>query len=1042
MSIKKKTFWEFFINNRKFVFVLTLAIIVLGLVSIIFIPKESAPQVDFPIVTISTPYPGANPEDVEKLVTNIIEDEVLGLSDIKQVDSQSYEGFSAITMEFNIGVDKDKKVNDVKDAVSRAENDLPGDANEPQVTNVSISEIFPVLRFSLSGPDDVNQLKELAEDLKEELKRIQNVSQVEINGGQEREFKVLVNKSSLDNYNLEITNITNAISEANSDIPVGSIETGNENYTVNLKGQIKDIEEIKNIPIISYKDSVVYIKDVADVIDSFTKKTSVSRVSIGGSESLPAVSMTVIKGTEGNILTIVDRALAKIEKAKEDIFPENIKVEIIDDQAKTIRDDIGSLVNNGIQTMIIILVLLLIFVGWREAVLSAVAVPITFLMSFIILNYIGYTLNFLTLFALILSLGILVDSIIVITEGMNRKMREGLDAKEAAIVTVREYNLPLIAGTLTTVFAFLPMLLTSGIIGEFIKSLPVTVTLTLLAAMFVALGLLTSLSVRWMDGCKKKRGDSFQKKMNRRSWLNEKIVPYYEEILNSFLNSKRKRRLLTVILSILFVAAMLLPIQGILKQDLFPEEDQSYFAINIKEPIGTPLEKTSQETKKIEKLFIGDERIKSFQVNIGSEFNTYISSSLGNENVANIIVNLAENRDEDSFEIAEEYRGKIAQLNMFPTKINVVQLTSGPPSGAPITINITGNSLDRLDELSEQIKKIVDQTSGTTNVDISKEEANGQFSIYIDRAKAKIYGVSTQQIAGILRNAVSGREATVVRTGQDDTEVLVKYNLGEKGSEEDQIDLSTINSLTIATPQGDIPLNTFTSSKLENKRASIEHLDGERIIKVISDTKNKFSPVDLTNTIETEVNKISLPAGYQVGYGGEKEDIDQSLNDMMKALILGVFGIAMIMVLQFKSFRQPLFILMAIPLSVIGIFPGLVIMGQPLSFPGIIGIVALAGIVVNNAILLIDATNNQRLSGKDKKEAIITAAKIRFQPILLTTTTTVLGMIPLTLSNPTWSPIAYSIIFGLTFSSVLTLLVIPLLYYSFGEEKLEGMEDC
>ena len=1033
----KKTFWEFFINNRKFVFILTLAIIVLGAVSIAFIPKESSPEVDFPIVTINTTYPGANPEDVEKLVTNVIEDEILGLSDIKQVDSQSFQGFSSIIMEFNVGVDKDKKVNDVEDAVSRAEADLPDDANEPRVTDVSITEVFPVLRFSLSGPYDVNQLKNIAEDLQEDLKRIKNVSQVNINGGQEREFKVLVDKASLDNYNLGLVNVTSAISEANSDIPVGSIETGEENYTVNLRGQLKTREDIKNVPIASFKDSVVYVKDVAEVKDSFTDKTAISRVSISGSQSLPAVSLTVIKGSEGNILDIVDKSLLEIEKAKKNILPENVQVEIIDNQAENIRKDIAGLLDNGLQTMVIILVLLLLFVGWREAVLSALAVPITFLMSFIVLNYIGYTLNFLTLFALILSLGILVDSIIVITEGMNRRMREGWDVKEAAVMTVREYNLPLIAGTLTTVFAFLPMLLTSGIIGEFIKSLPVTVTLTLLSAIFVALGLLTSLSVRWMKGCKEKRSASFQKKVKGKvSWLNRKAVPYYENILRSFLASRAKRRILASVLLILFLGAMALPIQGILKQDLFPEQDMDYFAINIEAPVGTPLEKTSGLTARVEKIFQGDTRIKSFQVNVGSEFNTYISGSQGSENVAHIIVNLSENREENSMEIAEEYRQKVSQLNLFPTEVKVVQLTAGPPSGAPVTINITGPSLDELDRLSEEIKKITENTSGTTNVSVSKEEANGQFSIYIDRAKAKIYGVSTQQIARILRNSVSGSEATIIRTGSDDTKVLVKYDLGRAG-EGDRVDLSGINSLTIATPQGDIPLSTFTTDQLENKRAFIEHQDGDRIVKVTADPRSGFSPVSLTNQIQNKTDNLNIPPDYQITFGGEKEDINQSLADMMKALILGVFAIAMIMVLQFKSFRQPLFILIAIPLSVIGIFPGLVIMGQPLSFPGIIGIVALAGIVVNNAILLIDAINNQRKGGEEKKEAVVTAAKIRFQPILLTTATTVLGMIPLALSNPTWSPIAYSIIFGLSFSTILTLVVVPLLYYTWGEESLE-----
>lgn len=1034
----RKTFWEFFINNRKFVLVLSLAIAVIGIISVYNIPKESSPEVDIPMATVSTPYPGASPEDVESLVTDVIEDEVLGISNINKVSSRSSEGFSSVSIEFEVGVDKDKKVNEVEDAVDRAERDLPSDANTPRVQDISISEVFPVLRFSLSGPYNVNQLKDIAEELKDEIKRVPNVSQVNISGGEEREFRVLVDKTALDNYGLGLTQVTNAISSANSDIPIGNIETGGANYTVNMKGRVSSAQEIENIPVTSIEDSVVYIRDVAEVKDTFKERSSISRVSLEGEEPQPAVSLSVVKGSEGNILEIVNRTQERIKKAQGGIIPENVNMEVIDNQAENIRNDIWSLTNNGIQTIIIILVLLMIFVGWREALLSALAVPLTFLISFIVLNYIGYTLNFLTLFALILSLGILVDSIIVITEGTNRKLREGLDVKQAAIATVREYHLPLIAGTLTTVFAFLPMLLTSGIMGEFIKSLPVTVTITLLAALFVALGVLTSLSVRWLRKSKRNK-TSLQGSSYSSFLLDKKILPYYIAILKYFLKKKIARRTLAVILIILFSGAMMLPAQGILKQDLFPEQDQDYFAINIEELVGTPLKKTSETASQVEELFLGDERIKSFQVNIGSAFNTYISNSSGGEHVGHVIVNLKKDRDKESFEIAEEYRKKISDLDVFPAEIRVVQLTAGPPSGSAITVNITGPSLVELDELSEKIRTELENIPGSTNVQVSKEESHAQFAVDINRAKARIYGVNTQQVAGVLRNAISGSEATVVRGGGDDTDVTVKYDLNGGGSK--KISPDSISALTIATPAGDIPLSNFTSISLESKRAFIDHEGGERIVKVTGESTSDVSPITVTNSLKQEIEKMDIPADYSISFGGEEQDIEESFNDMMKALLLGVFIIAMIMVLQFKSFRQPLFILVSIPLSVIGIFPGLVLTGQPLSFPGVIGLVALAGIVVNNAILLIDAINQRRIQGMDKEEAVIAASQVRFQPILLTAATTVGGMIPLAFSNPTWAPIAFSIIFGLSFSTVLTLVVVPTLYFTWGEEKMDLMEN-
>ncbi len=1034
----RKTFWEFFINNRKFILILSLAILVIGVFSIYDMPKESMPEIDVPVVIVSTPYLGASPEEVEKLVTNVIEDELLGLSDIKEINSWSYQGLSSILIEFDIGVDKSDKKNEVESAVDRAEQDLPGDADSPRVEEVSLSGVYPILRFSLSGPYDVNRIKNIAEDLEQRITRIPNVRSLDISGGEEREVQVLVDKASLDNYNLNINQVTEAIRLANSDMPIGSIEIEGLDYSINLEGRIVSAREIKDIPITSSGGSLVYIGDVAQVEDTFKDRTSISRVGSPYEEPQAAVSLSVIKGDEGNILEIVRNVQREIERAKGDIIPENMRLSIIDNQADNIRDDIWGLANSGLQTVVVILFLLMVFVGWREAILSALAVPLTFLVTFIVLYYIGYSLNFLTLFALILSLGILVDSIIVVTEGINRKIREGYDAKPAAIATVREYNLPLIAGTLTTVFVFLPMLLTSGVVGEFIKPLPVTVTITLLAALFVTLGLLTSLSIKWLQRNKEKK--VFKKESYSCTFLDKKVLPYYISILNFFLNSKRSRRFLTIILILSFLGSIMLPFQGVLKQDLFPDQDQDYFAINIENPAGTSLEKTSETTRPIEEMFKGDDRIESFQVNVGSRFSTFISPDTGDGNKANIIVNLARNREDKSFDIAEEYRKKIGEMDIFPAEVQIVHLSAGPPSTAAITINLTGPSLDGLYSWGERIKKELEEVPGSTNVDISKEEVPGEFAVSIDRDKAQLYGVNTQQVAGILRDAISGTEATIIRGDGEDSDVLVKYDLSSRKTGTD-LSINDLSSLSVVTPQGTVPLSSFVSTELRAGRGAIEHQDGERIVKITGDSVSGVPPVEVTNRAMERIEAMDIPPEYEVFFGGERQEIDQSFNDLYLALFLGIFVIAMIMVLQFKSLRQPFFVLISVPLSIIGIFPALVLIGQPLSFPGFIGIVALSGIVVNNAILLIDAINKRRIDGLERQEAILESARIRFQPIVLTAATTIFGMIPLAFSNPTWAPVAYSIIFGLFFSTILTLLVVPLLYNSWGERKLDLLEN-
>lgn len=1054
---KKSQLWEFFIDNYKFTYVILACLILVGFISVNALPKESSPEIEVPIAVVTTVYPGANAQDVEELVTNPIEDKITGLDELDEFTSTSREGISSITVQFNIDADPDERIADLKDAIELAEVDLPDDAEEPTVTQIAVSD-ESVLTMALSGPYSDIEIKNFAEDLKDEVEKVNGVSNVRIIGGQDREFQVLVSKAKLDEFGLGLSDVTNAIRFANTDIPAGSVTSGAANYTVRLEGRFDSIEEIALVPIKQVEGSAILVRDIGRVEDGLTRAVSKSRLSVEGSEPLSSITLLVFKRSGGNIIDITQAIEQRIEQVQGTVLPENLNIEPIVKNADLIEKDLTSLTRNGIQTIILIILLLYFFLGAKEALLAGASIPLTFLIAFTILSFMGYTLNFLTLFSLILSLGVLVDSAIVITEAIYVNKNKGLSAKEAARKAIREFQLPLIAGVLTTVFAFLPMMLSSGIIGKFIETIPVTVSSVLIGSLFVALGIITTLGSRLL---RDKNGDEkpsrfnipalsrakarMEKIQNRKKQRIAKLYEWYSGYLSGLLGSKKESKKLRNRLILGFFGAIAMVSFGLVRVNMFPPSDYEILFIDIEKPIGTPLEQTDAVLPEIEQMLMQDDRIKSFVTNIGSgsgDGSVSNNTALGSTHLAHVIVKLKETEDgrkERSYDIVDEYDEKLRGYEK--AKVSVWQPSNGPPSAAPVEVIIEGEDLVELNRIASDYEDLIKTIENTRNVQISIEDSPGEFVLQVDRVKAQLYGASTVQVAQTLRNAISGVDATVVRRNGEDIDVLVKYDLSGQDLSDptaNNVSLDTISSLTIATQQGDIPLSAFTKNSLQASQSRIRHEDGQRVVAITSETANNVPAQVIFQEIQARQSEVFVPDGYAVKLGGEREDIDQSFTDMFRAMFLAIFLIAALLVWQFKSYRQPLFILTTIPLALIGVIPGLFLVGLPLSFPGIIGVVALAGIVVNNAIILIDRINENRREGMDKTVAVLEGAKARMQPILLTTITTIAGVLPLALSDETWGPLAYSIIFGLLFSTISSLLVIPLLYNRYAEEKLES----
>ncbi|MFA5211272.1 MAG: efflux RND transporter permease subunit [Patescibacteria group bacterium] len=1052
MNKQNNTIWDFFVHKYRFTFLIVLILLIFGLFSIIRLPKESMPEVEIPYAVVVTVFPGANAADVEELVTQPIEDKIKSLDDVEELTSQSKNSLSFIFVQFDANADAQEKINDLKDKIDEVKSDLPDDAKDPTVKQISLDD-EPILTFSISGPYSRSEIKNYADDIKNEIEIVSGISSVDVLGGQDEEIKVIIDKAKLDNYGLSLLGVVQAIGSANSDVPAGSIESSGMEYTVRFAGRLLNIDEVKTIPIANISNTAILLKDVANVYSDYSELQTLSRLSKNGEETKTAISLNLYKTSGGDTIRIIDSVLSKLDKIKSE-YPDDLSFDFSKNAGQDIKNDLSNLFVNGIETVIIVVVLLFLFLGWREALLAGLSVPTTFLMSFIFLSVAGYTLNFLTLFCLILSLGILVDNAIVVAEGINVNLNKGMKVKEACMASVKEYQWVLVAGTLTTVFAFLPLLGVSGVIGKFMVSIPITISAVLISSLFVALALIPTFGAllfkdkkdiniedSWQTPFEPEQKKQKQILENQKNWkekMMDNINEKYDSLISSLLADQKKSKKLLRIVSIAFILSLALPIGGVLKVSMFPTGNEPKVYMNFQLPAGTPLEMTSQKITEIEDLLLADENVESFLTNIGSKTSggsVLSSNSSGNSNYAGIVVNLKQKRNYGSLNFIEKYNEELKNIDGI--EYELTQDMMGPPSSDPISISVQGQDLEILDEISLQIKQIVENIPGTRSVRFSNQDSPGEFVLEIDRVKAQMYGISTSQIASVLRSAIAGVDATVIRKDGQEINVLVKYDLDgiNDGMSNKQIDLNNIESITIASSQGNIPIASFIKSNLDFSRSLIQHEDGNRIMEIVGDIEEGKTSQDIFNQAKKEIkNNIVLPEGYTIKYGGENEDMAESFQDIFRSMILGIILISILLVLQFNSFKQTLFILVTVPLALIGVLPGLVFMGQPLSFPGAIGIVALVGIVVKNAIILIEKINVNREKGFNLDDAIKDGGHSRLRPIILTTITTVLGMIPLAMSDPTWGPLGYAIVFGLSFSTVLTLVVLPVIYQKFSQK--------
>jgi multidrug efflux pump subunit AcrB len=1040
------SFWSFFVFHRRMAVMIGLIFMITGLYSFFTIPRESEPEVEIPVGIVSTTYQGASPQEVAEQVTFKLEQRIRSLENLSTMTSTSSEGVSLITVEFDASADIDDSIRKLKDKVDQAKSELPADADDPFVQEVSFSD-RPIVTFSFFGDLAYEQLLDVVENVQEEIEKLGGVQSADIAGERDKHVLVAVNEDEMMQYGLDLQNISRAIRGYHLNSPVGNIEVDNLLYRVRIEAEQENVERVRNIPVKNQGGVIVYVKDVAEVTEEFKEAQTISRVSKGGEPSQQAISINIVKKTGANIIQTVDDTKAIIDEMQQNReIPEFVDYLTINDQSQFIRDDFNNLMGSAAQTIALIFIILLFALGFKEAFIGGISIPFTFFVAFTFIKQIDFTFNFLVLFSLILGLGLLVDATIVIMEGVHENLyKKKMKPVDAALKTIQTYRFPLISGMLTTVAAFVPMLMMSGIMGEFFKFIPITVSVVLISSLVIGLFFMPAYSVIFMHQVSSKsRKTKFDFKKIEKArgkffhWLEVK----YKKFLHYLLNHSRRRWGLFAVSLGGFIAALMLPITGLVKVEGFPLVDIDYMYIDVEAPVGITLDKLDPIVRQVETMLQEDTNIASYVVNLGMAGEGSVGplggGGVNNSHLATFSINFVdeEERSKKSYEIAESYKERVKTIT--GAEIKVPELRSGPPTGSAIQLRVFGDDYSVLKTISNDVQSKLESLGGEQvddDLNTGTAEFTFDFSSPSQKALLQSYGLTVADVAGEMRTAVFSMTAATIKRGDEEIDIDVQRNWqGYRPSSIEQV-----RSLPVLNRQGEyIPLGQIAQPKIGASLTSIRHFDAEQAITVSADPGADQVPNDILAPLVEYMDTYDFPEGYSYRLTGGNEDTEQSFRDLFNAMGIGLLLIFLILITQFNSFRQPFVILMALPLSLIGVLLGFFVLQLNIGVATMIGIVSLTGIVINDAIILIDRINtNRREYDMKLREAIEEAGPARLQPIVITSVTTILGILPISLTDPFWLTLGMAIVFGMAFSTILTLVIIPIFYYAteLGDEE-------
>jgi len=996
---------------------IALIIVVLGILFFGKLGLDLLPEIEYPVVSVVTTYSGVTSEDIEELLTKPIEDVISTTKGVKSVKSFSQEGLSVVMVEFNWGINLDLAAQDIRDKLDLIQDFLPDDADKPLVVKLDVGAM-PVLGYGVTSKNlDTLELRHLLEDnIKDKLERLDGVASVQIMGGREREILVSLDKALLESYGLTQSQVVQTLRQENINISGGHIIEGIQEFTLRTIGEYKNLEEIKNTVLCVKGGAPVYLKDVAEVIDTYKEERSYSRTN-----KKDSVLLLVNKQSGSNTKEVADQVIKELPELKKNL-PSGIEFSLVFDQSRIIKKATGSVTQSGIIGGLLAGLLIFLFLrNWRPTLAIITAIPLSLLATFIPLYIAGYTLNIMTLGGLALGIGMMVDSAIVVIENIYRHLEQGKERKEAAKVGASEVGMAITASTLTTIAVFFPLALGGGIAGQISRGLALTVSFALFASLFVALTIVPMMASKLF---KKRTAEEYKKISGSQRF--EKVKNYYRKILVLALEHRKKTILITV--GLLILTFFLIPFIG---TEFMPLGDRSMLILQLKMPPGTSLKETSKVVGQIEDVILrlrDVDSVSSFGgLTEGGKMDVGMGFGSSEVNEATIMIKLKDKKDRQfsSQEIQEIIRKNLPKIR--EAEISFMDMSQQMLGGSsPVEVKIFGKDLSRLKEIGNEITKKISKIEGIRDARSSLVESKPEIAIKIDREKAAHLGLSLGQIGATVRNSMQGVVATKLRQAGEEIDIRVRYRPKYRQ------DIEDVKRITIFSPLGK-PILLGQVAEISKKQGpvKIDREDQSRVVLVTANVVDR-DVGSIVKDIKKELADYSLPTGYFIEYGGSYKQMKDSFKVLTGALILAILLVYMVMASQFESLVYPFIVMFEIPLAFIGVGLALFITRQTLSLSSFIGIIMLAGIVVNNAIVLIDFVNQLRKKGMDTLNALIEGGTTRLRPILITSLTTIFGMLPMALSQQEGSemmkPMAVTVIGGLLVSTILTLVIIPVTY--------------
>jgi multidrug efflux pump subunit AcrB len=1034
---EKASRWtRFFILNTIFAILISLLMVVGGVLGYFSMTKQSNPDIDIAVATVTTTWGGANPETIEQQVTSEIETEISTVENVSEVQSASYTGFSVINVEFTSEAEPDQAVQELRQAVAQAEPELPEDADQPVVEQVSVNDA-PILTLALFGEIDSTVISQAAEDIQDRLEQVAGVSEVNLGGARSEVISVQMNPFRLATLGISPTTVANQIRSANQDVPLADIESDVIGSQVRFYGKFRTLEDLRELPITRLEGRVVRLEELSTVSRQLEQEETRAYISTQGDPYEPVVSVGIKKVPGQDSIEVINRVLDTMDQIRQNPndWPSGMEYSVISSEADIIWEQLGNLFVNALQAMAAVFVVLFIALSWREALIAGLSIPLTFLGAMAILWLTGQTLNNMVLIGMVLALGILVDVFILMMEGMHEFIFvEGLPFDQAAIKTVKSYAPPAFAGQLTTILALFPLLAITGTLGKFIQLLPYTAILCLVLSFAIAILVDIPLS-RYLLG--NIRGTEQKSRIDRLSQAASRRWSRWS-LRHTIRNRKTAWAWVLGTVALFFVAVSAARQIDVI---FFPEGDQRNFSVNVELPPTTTLDTSQAVADNLGTTLQEKDYLDSVIKYVGQRSNLVASGELqpteGSYLVGFSGTFLPENeRDQLSYEYLDDLRAELeTAVNQYPGATLVLNAQQAAQAGDPIQIEIRGTSLSRLREIAKQVQGELRQIPGAIDVRDNLGELQQDLRLIPKREELSFYNLNANELAAQAQYYTRAIDVGDFALGGDQEDLEIRLSTawpsrqGRVGGPTRRDELLSARFFTNNPEESVVSAGAVVNAVQAEAPLSITRRDGERTATVLAKNENR-TVNDILMDLEPRLQELqqTWPQEYSYTFGGETEDQAETFGSAGQALALAVFLVFAVLVLQLGSFRQPFIILLAIPFALIGTIGGFFLADIAFSFTAFIGIIALTGIVVNDAIVMVDTMNHYQEDGMKVKQAAAQGVADRLRPVLTTSITTIISLIPLALSDPTWMPLCSAIIFGLIAATASALVVVPCLY--------------